>query len=345
MSSVAHPVPAAAPSVQWAVGDSIADLSWSPDATRLAVADAAGSVTVLDLAGGAIVWSVMAHMAGALQVNWCADDHAIASAGQDGIVKLWDPRTGAVTGARRINDTWVDHLAWSPDCLKLAASAGTTLVVWNRAGQELLRYDQHRSTVSALAWRPNSKECASACYKGVQLFNLACATPYKTLHCLGSLISLGWSPAGDALAAGSQDRMLHFWRLPQHKGRSAEMKGYPEKVAHLAWQADGARLASAGGRAVVVWNTRGKGPQGTRPALLEGHAARITGLRYQHRGRCLASCDQAGAIRLWQTKTGATLNEPWTMGAEVTRLAWSPDDRLLAAGNSRGDIHSYDTQP
>ena len=51
------------------------------------------------------------------------------------------------------------------------------------------------------------------------------------------------------------------------------MKGYPEKVANIAWNHTGTTLASSGGDTVVVWATKGKGPQGSRPTLLNGHAA------------------------------------------------------------------------
>jgi len=324
----------------WTMGDCVTDISWSPDAGQFVAADAAGKISVTDVRSGKLVWIALAHMSGVLRVGWRADGEVITSTGQDGLLKHWDAANGSPLDSLSINDKWVDAMAWSPDGQRLAAAAGRTLVIRDRDGNELMRFDDHLSTVSAIAWRPDSRVLASACYRGICLFHSNETRPYKILKCLGSLISLAWSPDGTAICAGSQDRMMHYWKLPLKKGSNAEMKGYPEKVSHIDWNARGSALATTGGSTAVIWKTKGKGPQGTAPTVLQGHGTRLTQLCYQHHGELLASADQDGAVIVWQPPEAAPL-KTWQLNSEVTRLAWSPDDQFLAAGNILGEIHSF----
>ncbi len=326
---------------QWNVSDCVTDLCWSPDSGKVVVADAAGMITVFDVKTGMMLWSVVAHVSGVSQVAWRSDDGMITSAGQDGVVKLWDSATGEALGFFRVGEMWVDHIAWSPNGRYLAAAAGKILVVWNQQGEEILRCDQHTSTITAIAWKYNSQEIATACYKGVRLFRIGTDKPYRTLHCLGSLITLAWSPDGDFICAGSQDRMLQFWRLSAKQGGHAEMKGYPEKVSKIDWNSNSRYLASAGGNTAVVWTNKGKGPAGTAPKVLKGHLQRITQLMYQHKGHCLASGAQDGDILIWQLNKGMEPVDKWHMNSEITRLAWSPDDRVLIAGNKEGQLQYF----
>jgi WD40 repeat protein len=326
----------------WTVGDCVTDIDWSPDATGLVIADASGNLTLIRIPEGNFTWSVMAHDAGALQAKWCPTGEVVASAGEDGNVKLWNPETGVLVNTLTVNRQWVDRIAWSPDGKLLAAVAGNTLVVWQRDGEELMRFDGHPSTVTAIAWQQNSKQIATACYRGVSVFHVdRPGRPVKTLSCLGSLIALAWSPDGKAIAAGSQDRMLQFWRLGGNKTGHAEMKGYPEKVSNVAWNADGRYLASAGGNTAVIWKNQGKGPAGTAPRVLKGHRQRVTHLRYQHAGPLLATGDQAGDVFLWRMADEQPL-ESWPVGAAVTAIAWAPDDRTLVVANRLGEIHAFE---
>jgi WD40 repeat protein len=123
------------------------------------------------------------------------------------------------------------------------------------------------------------------------------------------------------------------------------MKGYPEKVSNIDWNRNSSYLASAGGNAAVVWKNTGKGPAGTMPKILKGHVQRITQLTFQHKGSCLASGAEDGDILIWRLKEGLEPVDKWHMISEITRLAWSPDDQFLVAGNKEGQVQHYSVAP
>jgi len=75
--------------------------------------------------------------------------------------------------------------------------------------------------------------------------------------------------------------------------------------------------------------------------VLQGHSKRLTQLRYQHHGKLLASADPDGEVYVWQPKDQETPLKIWQLNSEITRLAWSPDDQFLVAGNILGEIHSF----
>lgn len=325
----------------WTADDCIRDISASPASSQLALADASGSVSVFDMDKTNLVWSKFAHELGASLIDWCDGTELIASAGQDGYIKLWQSQTGEVVKVFQVDGLWIERLKWSPDGNYLAAAAGKSLLVWDRQGKEVVHFNQHQSTVTSIAWKTNSKEIATACYKGVQLFKIGYNRPYQTLRCLGSLISLSWSPNGKALCAGSQDRMLQYWRLTSNKTQHAEMKGYPEKVSLLDWDRNSRYLASSGSNDIVVWNTQGKSPTGTAPDVLKGHLGRVSALCFQSSGSLLASGASDGSIKVWDVSQSRDSISDWNIGSPVTRIFWINNDRQLIVGAKDGSVNRF----
>jgi WD40 repeat protein len=237
---------------------------------------------------------------------------------------------------------WCEHAQFSPDGKLLATTAGRTLRVWTSMGEPVFEATAHDSTIAALAWRPDSAGVATGCYNGAQLFRAKSGVwerdPYEELRWKGSIISLSWSPNGRYVAGGSQEATIQFWKLPYRVGEELFMSGYATKIRELAWDAGSRYLASGGGEVVTVWDVSGKGPQGTRPKQLEGHANRVTQLTFQHRGPLLASGGADGRVFIWDlTKAQRHRRELQSPNA-IAVLAWSPDDTALAIGGADGSV-------
>jgi WD40 repeat protein len=164
----------------------------------------------------------------------------------------------------------------------------------------------------------------------------------KVLAWKGSPLALAWSPDGKMLAHGNQDSTVHFWYYDD--ARDMQMWGYRTKVRELAWDHTSRHLATGGGPVVCIWDTRAsdRGPEGSRPVMLEGHdeESTLTALAYQSRGFLLASAGTDGRVFLWQPTNarGPQVGAFEFPGAEASVLAWSPDDRSLAAGSGTGVV-------
>jgi WD40 repeat protein len=112
----------------------------------------------------------------------------------------------------------------------------------------------------------------------------------------------------------------------------------------LAWDYTSRYLATGGGPIVCVWDTKAgaKGPEGSKPQMLQAHGeeSTLTALAYQARGFLLASAGTDGAVYLWQpTNTrGPQVGSFKFSSGEASVLAWSADDKSLAAGSGAGAV-------
>lgn len=117
------------------------------------------------------------------------------------------------------------------------------------------------------------------------------------------------------------------------------MWGYETKVLELAWSFNSRYLATGGGTQVVIWDCSGKGPENTRPIMLEGHQHLIKHLAFQRCGMLLASGGNDGLLAIWKiNKKKPALLADAVFKAPIAGLAWSPDDRIIAVSDESGTL-------
>ena len=318
------------------VGDYAIAGGWTPRGEALVVGDAAGGVYAFDGKSGSTIWTQGgAHEGGVLAVAIHPNRPAFATAGQDGRVLVWNAAEGRVRLSIDVGSAWVENLAWSPDGKWLAASCSRQVHAYGADGAKVWRSHDHPSTVSAIAWS-GTEELATACYGRVTFFDAATGELRQKLEWTGSLVSMALSPDGDIVACGSQDNSVHFWRRSTEQ--DSMMAGYPAKPSALAFDDTGTLLATGGGEAVTVWSFQGRGPEGTRPGVLEHHVQAVTTLAFARRGMRLASGARDGGVVVWslgRDGQGAAIGAA-PVADVVGALYWRPDGRALAALDAQG---------
>jgi WD40 repeat protein len=60
---------------------------------------------------------------------------------------------------------------------------------------------------------------------------------------------------------------------------------------------------------------------------------------FQNRSSLLASASEDGVLMLWSPDRKQPLRATVRMPSPATKLAWSPDDRLLAIGSHQGIVY------
>ena len=63
------------------------------------------------------------------------------------------------------------------------------------------------------------------------------------------------------------------------------------------------------------------------------HDAPVCALAFQHAHGLLATASADGVVQLWSPERKQPLRATVKLPAPATKLAWSPDDRLLAIGS------------
>ena len=304
---------------------------WTARGEALVVGDAAGGVYAFEGESGATIWAQRGvHEGGVLAVAVHPNRPLFATAGQDGRILVWSAAEGRASVTIEVGSDWVENVAWSPDGKWLAASCSRQVHAYGPDGARIWQSHDHPSTVSAIAWA-GTEELATACYGRVTFFDASTGELRQKLEWKGSLVSMVLSPNGDIVACGSQDNSVHFWRRSTEQ--DSMMAGYPGKPSALAFDDTGTLLATSGGESVTVWSFRGRGPEGTRPGVLEHHIQAVTALAFARRGMRLASGARDGIVvvsSLGRDGQGDPIGVA-ALGDVVGALYWRPDGRALAA--------------
>lgn len=315
-------------------------LAWSPDDGLLAVASVDGPVTLFDARSGEPRHRLPGHGFGTASLSW-GPGGTLATAGQDGKVRLWNAQRGEQKAVLDGGAPWVERVEYAPDGRFLVSAAGRRLRMWKPDGDLLWESTEHESTVADVRWRPGtSRSLVSAAYGGLTLWRPDGPRAVRKFGWKGSTLVVSWSPDGRFIATGDQDSTVHFWIA--RSGKDLQMYGYPTKVRELAWSPDSRHLATGGGPDVTVWDCSGKGPAGTTPIQLQAHEELVSALAYQNGGPLLASAGRDGLVVLWEPGRRTSPIALESPGSAVTHLAWSPDDRRLAAGCESGGVSVFD---
>ncbi|UNO43581.1 TIR domain-containing protein [Streptomyces sp. MST-110588] len=355
----------------------ISNLTWSPDGGRLAAVGGRG-LLVWDMRRGTLLWSAPAkHRVKAL--DWSPDGRRIVTGDEKGMVQRWDTRKGTASPAfgQETQGDAISEVRWSPDGARIAVTdTAGTLRLWDPAagtavGPALASDRNH--ALASLAWSPDSRfllgrlehadrprdhnEPHSAV---LRLWEVQPPTArHRTLHGpTGSVLALSWSPDDRRIAGGSSDETVWIWDsrtrepLPGSPFRQSAPAGVPiDGVNSIVWDPGGRRLLRVGNHGLRIWPV--SGGAGASPPPWWGSGGAVTAA-WSPDGSRVASGTDGGEVRVWDAATGRlTPRQPRhvtavgragasAVTAAVRSVAWSPDNRRLAAALADGSLHFWD---
>jgi WD40 repeat protein/tRNA A-37 threonylcarbamoyl transferase component Bud32 len=279
-------------------------------------------------------------------VAYRPDGRQLASAGGEGIIKIWDAATGQLILNLRGHTGGVFRLAYRPPDGRHLASTGVNdgkVRVWDTAtGEEVFNCTHEHRAVLGVDYSPDGQQLASSSWdKTVMIWDATNGRYERTLlrhtHELGVL---AFRPRdGRQLAVAAFDNTVKLLDVASGDAVHTFSGGFGFNTI-IAFSPNGQRLAAGGGnnRIVRVWDVT----NGQETWSLHGQSNTLPVVAFSPNGRLLASAGTDQAVRIWDAATGQAIRTLRGHGAMLSSVSFSPDSRQLASSGSDAAIKIWD---
>lgn len=153
--------------------------------------------------------------------------------------------------------------------------------------------------------------------------------PYTLKGHSSDVNSVTFSPDGQMLVTGSDDRTIKLWNLTT-KQEIRTLVGHSSYIYAIAISPDGQIIASGSvDKTIKLWNLN----TGKEIRTLIGHSNSVASVAFSPDGKLLASSSLDKTIKLWNLETNKEIRTLTGHSQAVASVAFSPDGLTLASGS------------
>lgn len=266
----------------------------------------------------------------------------VASAGDDGLVKLWRWQAGSLCLLHSLqgHDGRVYAVAFSPDGRFLASGGrdGHT-VIWDVAsGQQLLQLARGGLDVFALSFSPDGRQLATGSFdSALRVWDVATGSMLWQQEAHSRAIRGVYFATGGQIYSVSEDGTL----VISQQGTSQPLYSSTSGHKIIALAADNTSPAQVyvadNSGDIYAWSTA----DNRVARVLQGHSSGISVLANMPTG-AIVTGDLAGYVALWSADYRLQARHNLHEGS-VLALTASPDGRFLASGGQEREVYLWDT--
>jgi len=268
-------------------------------------------------------------------ITFTLDGQCLASAGDDGYIKLWDVKTHGFIRKWKAHDDRIRALVFVPDPddvseSKYLASVGDDHKVnlWNYNTGDLIKtLGSHSSRVWSVACTPNGKRLISGGDdQEVKIWDLQQGCCLRTLKGYANGVRSVMVLSDNVLMGGSDDRMLRLWNINTGKCIRS-VSAHQGRVWSVAFSLKHQKIVTCSDdRTIKLWDFK----TGRCSNVLTEHKYWVRSVAI--RGDILASSSDDETIKIWDLKTGQCL-KTWDGTHWIRSVALSFDGEWLASGD------------
>ena len=283
------------------------------------------------------------HRGGVYAVDYSPDGRLLASAGEDGIVRVWEPATGKLLAELSGHESEINGLEFSPDGRQLATvSDKGELFLWSVDDTIHLK---HQTSLTP-------SELYSVCYApdGTRIaiggddsqVRLVSAADGSVQHELskheGPVFALAFRSGGRRLVSGGKDGRLLEWDLDGGQPPSShEWFQKADPIRAIAISPDDMCVAISQGGLFVY-----RISDFDRLAQLAGPADEFSSIQFSKNGKSIIASNHDSTWRIWEWESSP---RAFRVGAghagQVFSAGFSPDEKQVATAGADGLVRQW----
>ena len=264
----------------------------------------------------------------------------IASAGNNGAIKLWNLQNGTATTLGHHTDA-VNSIAFSPDGIFLVSGGDDyVLKLWDvRRKQHIVTRDhitgRTRSQVKAVAFSPNGEMIATG-GRHAKLWNARTHNEMVTFTHDEWVLAVAFSTDGKLLATGDNNGQINVWNL-QNSRTVAHLQADSNAVYAVQFSPNNQILAGAGYEGnVKLWKVPNWRSHGTLPSN-----GTVSDISFSPDSGTLATTGYE-AVNLWTVDIGENIATLTGHTDWVRTTIFAPDGSTLISGGADGTLRIWD---